>query len=96
MNSNFGLLPTDRRGVSGGIGRDGASTGLACAAPTRPLRQRARRRQRGLSLGGLLLLAIVLGVFALPAFDGKPLVLFFADAVATGFARFLASISLPV
>ena len=44
----------------------------------------------------LLLLAIVLGVFALPAFDGKPLVLFFADAVATGFARFLASISLPV
>lgn len=44
----------------------------------------------------LLLLAIVLGVFALPTFDGKPLVLFFAEAVATGFARFLASISLPV
>ena len=44
----------------------------------------------------LLLLAIVLGVFALPAFDGKPLVLFFAEAVATGFARFLSSISLPI
>ena len=44
----------------------------------------------------LLILSIVLGVFALPAFDGKPLVLFFAEAVATGFARFLASISLPV
>jgi len=44
----------------------------------------------------LVILAIVLGVFALPAFDGKPLVVFFADAVATGFARFLTSISLPL
>ncbi|MBV2263512.1 MAG: hypothetical protein KUL79_08125 [Thauera sp.] len=44
----------------------------------------------------LVVLAIVLGVFGLPAFDGKPLVLFFAEAVATGFARFLASISLPL
>jgi len=44
----------------------------------------------------LVILAIVLGVFGLPAFDGKPLLVFFAEAVATGFARFLASISLPL
>ena len=55
------------------------------------------RRLRGQAMHEyLVILAIVLGVFALPAFDGKPLVLFFAEAVATGFARFLASISLPV
>lgn len=55
------------------------------------------RRPRGQAMTEqLVILAIVLGVFGLPAFDGKPLVLFFADAVATGFARFLTSISLPV
>lgn len=55
------------------------------------------RRLRGQAIPEyLVILAIVLGVFGLPAFDGKPLVLFFADAVATGFARFLASISLPL
>ncbi|MBL8466053.1 MAG: hypothetical protein JNL37_14495 [Thauera sp.] len=44
----------------------------------------------------LVILAIVLGVFALPAVDGQPLVVFLAESVATGFARFLTSISLPV
>lgn len=44
----------------------------------------------------LVILAIVLGVFALPAVDGKPLLFFFAEAVATGFARFLTSLSLPM
>ena len=43
-----------------------------------------------------VILAIVLGVFALPAVDGKPLLFFFAEAVATGFARFLTSLSLPM
>jgi len=44
----------------------------------------------------LVILAIVLGVFAVPAIDGTPLLFFFAEAVATGFARFLTSLSLPV
>ncbi|ACR01293.1 MAG TPA: hypothetical protein PKX14_12545 [Thauera aminoaromatica] len=55
------------------------------------------RRLRGQAMHEyLVILAIVLGVFGLPAFDGKPLLVFFAEAVATGFARFLASISLPL
>jgi len=58
---------------------------------------RRMRHCRGQAMAEhLVILAIVLGVFALPAFDGKPLVVFFADAVATGFARFLTSISLPL
>lgn len=44
----------------------------------------------------LVILAIVVGVFALPAVEGKPLLMFFGEAVATAFARFLTSLSLPV
>lgn len=44
----------------------------------------------------LVILTIVLGVFAFPAIDGEPLLLFFAESIGTGFARFLTSISLPV
>lgn len=44
----------------------------------------------------LVVLAVVAGVFALPAGGGQPLLLHFADAIGEGFARFLTAISLPL
>ena len=44
----------------------------------------------------LVVLALVAGVFALPAAGGQPLLLHFADAIGEGFARFLTAISLPL
>ncbi len=44
----------------------------------------------------LVVLAVIVGVFALPLGGGQPLVLHFADAIGTGFGRFLAALSLPL
>ncbi|HRP67032.1 MAG TPA: hypothetical protein PLF79_13210 [Thauera sp.] len=44
----------------------------------------------------LVVLALVAGMFALPAGGGQPLLLHFADAIGEGFTRFLTAISLPL
>ena len=41
-------------------------------------------------------IAVVTGIFAFPGADGRPLILLFADAIGTGFARTLGALSLPV
>jgi hypothetical protein len=44
----------------------------------------------------LVVLAVVVGIFAVPLGGGQPLVLHFADAIGTGFDRFLCALSLPL
>lgn len=53
--------------------------------------------QRGQSLSEyLVVLALIAGVFALPAGGDTPLIVLFADAIGSGFARFFHALSLPV
>lgn len=58
-------------------------------APRRPLRGQS-------SLEYLVGLALVVGLFGLPAFNGRPLLMHFAAALGTGFSRFLSALALPV
>lgn len=44
----------------------------------------------------LLALAVVVGLFGLPFGGEPPLIAQFADAVGTGFARFLHALALPL
>lgn len=61
---------------------------------------RPRRRprfQRGQSISEyLVVLVLIAGVFALPGDGGAPLLIVFADAIGSGFARFFRALSLPL
>lgn len=55
-----------------------------------------RRSHGQSSLEYLVGLALVAGVFGLPAVNGRPLLLHFAAALGDGFSRFLNALALPV
>lgn len=62
-----------------------------CASP------RTHRVQHGQSMSEyLVVLALIAGVFALPVDGGDALIVVFADAIGSGFARFFHALSLPV
>ncbi len=53
--------------------------------------------QRGQAMAEyLVVLALVIGIFAMPVGGGEPLIVRFATALGSGFARFLSAISLPL
>lgn len=68
-----------------------------CARPAAVLRQRPRRRLRGQAMSEyLVILALIVGVFALPEHGGQALLEHFADAIGEGYARFLNALSIPL
>lgn len=59
-------------------------------------RRRIARQFGNAMIEYLVLAAVVAGIFALPFGDNPPLIVLFANAVGTGFGRFLSAMSLPL
>ena len=67
------------------------------APPTRTHRTSPPARERAQAIPEYLVaLVVVVGLFGLPLGGEPPLLVQFADAVGTGFARFLHALALPL
>lgn len=70
-----------------------------CLNPSAAVFQRIglRRPMRAQAMSEyLLILALIVGVFALPQHGGQALLELFAAAIGEGFARFLNALSIPL